>query len=320
MNINELRAKLNFLFEDNIGVVAYFILKDNGQYNIRKIDIKHEFLNDLRDIYLQSITESILNTNDEIIEELQLINLSEADQRKNTLYLYDLVNIPIELTFFENIAQNEEQQFFSSKVDKLCNLFGYVIAIGSSKNKVLLFKKHYPVSAFSPKKNFYIFESDKRFVKLEKEMIRLDRNFDILYVDGEIIAMNLKLLESFLGYHEIIKREAAASIEAIISANIVDNAEELAAMIDNVSFAKKLTKATSNSPVLGKIPAKAIVQFVSNHPSLKKKLKIAKNKLHLDTKTSKKLFLKLLSDDYLRSELTKAYYDSLAKDPLIAEA
>ena len=34
----------------------------------------------------------------------------------------------------------------------------------------------------------------------------------------------------------------------------------------------------------------------------------------LDTKTSKQLFIKLLNDDFLTSELTRLYYDSLAKD------
>lgn len=34
----------------------------------------------------------------------------------------------------------------------------------------------------------------------------------------------------------------------------------------------------------------------------------------LDTKVSKDLFVKLLNDDFLTSELTQLYYDSLAKD------
>ena len=40
----------------------------------------------------------------------------------------------------------------------------------------------------------------------------------------------------------------------------------------------------------------------------------------LDTKVSKDLFIKLLNDDFLTSELTQLYYDSLAKDNIEAEA
>ena len=313
MNMDELRTKLNTLYENTVGAVAYFVLKVGTEFRVRMVDISYEYLDDLRDCYLQSIKDTVLDVSD----TLQIINLSTADQRMDTLYVYDLEDIPIELSFFERIRQNEEQEKFSSLTDKFSDLFGYVITIGNSQSKVFLFRKHYPVSAFSPK-SFFIYESNQRFVKLEKDMIRLERNFDVFCVDGVILIKNLKLLESLLGFHNIIKREATASVEAITLANIVDNPEELSAMIDDVSFARKLTKAASNSPVLGKIPATAIVQFVKNHPSLKTKLKYSKDegKLHLDTKGSKKLFLKLLNDDYLRSELTKSYYDSLAKDEL----
>lgn len=40
----------------------------------------------------------------------------------------------------------------------------------------------------------------------------------------------------------------------------------------------------------------------------------------LDTKVSKDLFVKLLNDDFLTSELTQLYYDSLAKDNIESEA
>jgi hypothetical protein len=36
--------------------------------------------------------------------------------------------------------------------------------------------------------------------------------------------------------------------------------------------------------------------------------------INLHTRTAKDLFVKLLNDDFLTSELTKLFYDSLAKD------
>lgn len=37
----------------------------------------------------------------------------------------------------------------------------------------------------------------------------------------------------------------------------------------------------------------------------------------LDTKVSKNLLVKMLNDDFLTSDLTKLYYDSLAKDNIV---
>ncbi|WP_019879983.1 anti-phage protein KwaB [Succinispira mobilis] len=320
MTIAELREKLNCLYEDGAGAVAYFILKIENQLCIRMVDIKNEFLDDLKTCYLNSLTTSIMNTEDARVEELQLLQISVADQRDNALYEYDLEDIPDEFAFFNTIAQDGEQQIFSSNNDSLKDLFGYVIAVGTNQNKALLFKKHFTTSYFSPEK-FCIFESDHRFTKLEKPMIRLDTNFEMLYVDGTIVIKKLDTLEKYAGFHDVIKREATVSVQAITEADIVDNAEVLRDMVDEVSFARKLTKTAKGSPVLGKIPTPAIINFVKNHPKLKDKIKLTQDerKLHLDTKESKKQFLKMLNDDYLRSELTQAYYDSLAKDTLTVE-
>lgn len=86
--------------------------------------------------------------------------------------------------------------------------------------------------------------------------------------------------------------------------------------LDDISFARKLVKSANNSPVLNVIPNEQIINFTQNHPALKGKFKYSKDKLQINLKTKKSqdLFLKLLNDDFLQSELTKRYYDSIAKD------
>ena len=42
--------------------------------------------------------------------------------------------------------------------------------------------------------------------------------------------------------------------------------------------------------------------------------------ISLHTKKSKDLFVKLLNDDFLTSELTRLFYDSLAKDGILEES
>lgn len=87
--------------------------------------------------------------------------------------------------------------------------------------------------------------------------------------------------------------------------------------IDNVSFARKLTKIARNSPVLqNNIPNIDVINFSRQHPALRNKMRYTTDNAQfmLDTKTSKQLFIKLLNDDFLTSELTRLYYDSLAKD------
>lgn len=91
--------------------------------------------------------------------------------------------------------------------------------------------------------------------------------------------------------------------------------------LDDITFSRKLVRAASKSPVLGVIPNDKIIEFVTSHPTLKEKLKTTadKKKLKVDTKAAQGLFLKLLNDDFLQSQLTEKYYASQAKDSLDKE-
>jgi hypothetical protein len=78
-----------------------------------------------------------------------------------------------------------------------------------------------------------------------------------------------------------------------------------------------LTRIYKDSKVVGKVSNQGIIRFAQTHSYFKKNpIKINENneKFILDTKKSKNAFLKLLNDDLLTSELTKAEYESLAKN------
>ena len=59
-----------------------------------------------------------------------------------------------------------------------------------------------------------------------------------------------------------------------------------------------------------------IIQFIKQHNGLSRKIRIndTETKIILDTKVSQNFFMKLLNDDYLKSELTNFEYDADSKD------
>ena len=78
-----------------------------------------------------------------------------------------------------------------------------------------------------------------------------------------------------------------------------------------------LSRVKKSSPIfkLG-ITKEAIIEFTKTTPELAGKFKYSDdgNKIRLDTKKSKDAFLKLMNDSFLRSELTKQYYEASTKD------
>lgn len=59
-----------------------------------------------------------------------------------------------------------------------------------------------------------------------------------------------------------------------------------------------------------------LISFVTNNPKLKDNFKIndEKTKFILNTNKNCDFFLKLLDDDFLKSELTQEQYEALAKN------
>jgi hypothetical protein len=115
----------------------------------------------------------------------------------------------------------------------------------------------------------------------------------------------------------VIKREAALGIDAIVSAKLLTNPDVLRELVDDVKYARRFTKVAKASPVLkAGVSGESIVQFCKTFPNLVGRIKFNEenNKVILDTKASIDLFIKVLMDDFLTSELTKFHYASVAKD------
>ena len=97
----------------------------------------------------------------------------------------------------------------------------------------------------------------------------------------------------------------------------MSNLDILLSRVDDLRFARKLAKISKDSPVF-RVPQADIIDFTKKHPFLKDKFEYTADgsQIELNTKLSQENFIKLLNDDFLRSELTKIDYESPAKNRL----
>ena len=264
---------------------------------------------------MASIESSIISKEDHTV-----LPLSSADERGNCFYQYDL-EVPEGLKRLETIIGNDNLSNFSLSDNQFSNIESLIIVLADTKNEISLFKKLSTVEVIG-RGGFMLWKSNQRFERFKDQLLRISSSFQALKVGGEIIIIDLDAIEKEFGFHEVIIKEATKSLSVIEEKELVDNIDTLKELVSDVRFARKLTKVARNSPVirLG-IPNESIIAFAKNHPLTKKKMKYndSQTKFHLDTKVSKNLLIKILNDDLLTLELTKLYYDSLAKDDIIVE-
>lgn len=312
MTADELKAALQAYYDDqtNIGVCVYALMKNVDNPGPFKLDIEAEAEIGLKDLFMQSLRDEISSK-----DELSLLNLSSADERVNAVYVYDL-DIPEELTSLETIISQDDLPVLDLNNGSLSSIKALLIEIGNNIGQLVLYKTMAPVNIFG-RTSFFLRKHESRLERLNDEFLRVSAGFQMMRVNGHLLVLNLEVLEHNFGFHDVIKREAALGIDAIVSAKLLTNPDVLRELVDDVKYARRLTKIAKASPVLrAGISGESIVQFCKTFPHLVGRIRFNEenDKVILDTKVSKDLFIKVLMDDFLTSELTKFHYASVAKD------
>jgi len=312
MNAEELKASLQPFFEniDEIGVSVYAILKGQDEALPRKLDIEADALQGLKLLFMQGLREKITDR-----DGLTILNLSTSDERIDAIYIYD-IEIPIELAGMENVVTSDDFPLLNLAECDLTSIKSLLIEIGNNIGQIVLYKTMASVNIFS-RASFFLKKSRHRLEQIEDEFLRVSAGFQLMRVNGELLVMDLSAVEKSFGFYEVIRREAALGIASIEAISLVENPEALYELLEDVKYARRFTKVAKASPVMkAGIPNSSIINFCKTFPRLVGKIRFndTDDKIVLDTKVSKDLFIKLLMDDFLTSELTNYHYESVAKD------
>ncbi len=315
MNKLELNTALEFLDapQGELQVIFYAVIE--GINEPKKLDIKNEDLVELRKLFVAAIKTFVIDKSDYVV-----LPLSSADERGKCFYQYDL-DIPQELELLDDVIGNDNLQIFNFSSNQLAGIDSLIIVLADDNHEISLFKKLSPVEIVG-RGGFMLWKSNQRLERFNDQMLRISSKFQVLRVAGELIIIDLGAIEKSFGFHDVITREATAGLSVIEDMELVSNIDSLKELVSNVSFARKLIKVTKSSPVIQlNIPNENIIAFAKAHPLTKKKMRFSEDEkqFNLDTRVSKNLFIKILNDDLLTSELTKLYYDSLAKDGIVLE-
>lgn len=308
MNRNQLVEGINNVLNqgNQLSTVVFAVMKEN--FEIKKLNIENTEISTIQDMFVKSLENKILEQEEQVV-----LKLSEADNRTNTVFHYDLV-LPVGLEFY-NVTLNDTIENFSFRNDDLINIDSLIIKIGTEQQHIKIYKKLYPVEVLG--RGGYLFKKARtQLERFTEKILNLTPSFNAIFVSNNFIFMDLKLLEASYGFHDVIIREAHLTIQSIETLNILDSVEGIIDLLEKTSFARKVVKV-KNSPVIIKgIPNAQIITFTQRHPALANKMRYSEDgtKIILHTKRSRELFIKMLDDAYLTSELTEQYYESIAKD------
>lgn len=315
MSIDAIRTSTKAITADPAcGLEAFFVLKDaSGQYSIKKADFTEDAQLELKNQFKEEINSRIADN-----DAIGLMKITAADSRSDVIFEYDIPDADqaIEIKLMSQLAANTDFQKFSFSNDSVDKIKAILMIVGTATKNMIIYKHVYPISLF---KHTGFFSVGERIESMNKPMIRIGSGFDFFMLNNTYYVINSKLLESNYGFDSFLKKTADAIVQSIKNINLIHDITSFEARILEKTFARKLARVSTQSLILSQaIPHTAVIDFIENHPTLKTKLNCdsVNSKIILDTKISHEIFVELLRDAYLRSELTNANYHAIAKDSL----
>lgn len=314
-----IQDQIREILNQKSGVNLFFALKqDDGNIVIRQADLKDgDTQKNLKTQFISLLQEDFL-----VDDEFQTAELSGADDRNGVLYHYDMEEFPESLKYFSEFDYRIDYPKFVFGQDDLIHLEAYIIVIGTQEKHCILYKRFYPVFLLG-RGSFCLIPSKQRFEELDREILRVSRDYQFIRSGSDIYIKDLKVLEKFGGFRSIIEKEATAAVDVIEGLNLLEESEILReTLAQDITFARKLCRVGRHSPVLlNHVSNETIIEFSKNYPGLSGQLRYNEvgKRILLTTKKSQKLFLKLLDDSYLVSQLTNLYYESSSKECIFSE-
>ena len=323
-----LQAKLDGLIaQENCGMNLYFILRQQEEYVLKKANVRHEALEPIKEVLHDNLV-LLRQMMDE--DTFALMNLSGAEDRKNVIYQYDLNEELRPISLMKEVEANlfndgyftaDNNRIFDFNTDTFEDVDAWIASYGVEGNHIIIYRKTFSVNLLKQGRNLFIFKDAEQIDIVKDDIFRIDGKIDFFLLDNTALIYNISILEKFNDFKDIVQRSARSSIQQIAAVDLVEDIAKLRERAESdISFARKLIKVTTNALILNVVDKERIIQFAREHAYLSRRLKVsADNKFELEKKSAQNLFIQLLDDAFLHSELSSNDYLSPGKDILRTE-
>lgn len=312
MNLEELKSKLNFIVDDEIQKnITVYVTSPAG---LQLFNLVENDLNELMPVYVDLLKSLVMEK-----EGLSVGDYSTSTARENMVYFYDLdtESRPQEMQNMAIAATEPNPSHFTVSSESLEKINGFYVVINSLEERAVFYKQILPVDKTYCRSSLFfgILPDNSMFERKRDSLLRVTPGIQMLYVDNDIILIDMSKLEKAIGLDAILQKEAEAMYLNVENKNIIVDITKLREACETSSMLKKLRHALTESKAKD-LSNETIIQFAEAQNKLKFKFNADKTMFNLDSKAAAKRFIKLLDDDYLFSKLTSTDYDSEQKGEL----
>ena len=315
MTREELIEKVRFTttHEPHIEMQLYGFKKGNNTPH--KVNVDPSLINEIIPVISYGIQTLLVE------KEYIIVNYSTADERKGRYYLYDLDDVPVNLKRMSEVIGNAHYQNFDFSDDGFNELDHFVIVLSDKNGLVFsLYKSFSSVEKLTKStKSVFGIMGDDILKSFDGRLLRIGPNFQVIFIADKYIILDDKFAESTFDLHAVLNNQASKYINSLEEKKLILDFNKLNKYKDRISFSRKLVKVLSTSKLLNNnVTKEDIFDFIAKDEKLSKVLRIKEKDgekfIEITNKNNAKVFLELLNDEFVYSQLTNQKYQAANKD------
>lgn len=286
------------------GVEIYVCVKGDAQdFKLEKMASMNTLKDRVRTIVLDVLSEVYLS------EDAEYFNITDVIDNKKAIYILEQNDKYKPFALLNSSLESVE----TFKEENIKDVFGFIFKINVNSKKLFLYQHAYVGSKLRTKNALRIVQKKDVFEIVDKEMLKIDKRSEIVIIDNILLVKNVKVLQDYFGFQTFVRSQAKETISKLEKLDIIGNMDKLKEYQneEKLTISKKLMKI-QNSPVLQMKKADLInkIPAISRYKGM---IHIENGKIKTNTKKDIDNLMKLLNDDYVKSELTEQEYDSTSK-------
>lgn len=306
--------------QNGANAMLFFRLKnDDWSFSVKLVNIVETTQNDLLCKYWETLNKKIQSLQ---TDEVEIKHIDEYDYTNNKqIYYFNEWEVDEELSFLKLDYIHEEDEFH---INDLSKVNWIIVRIWNTRIFINLYIPYFPIYSLARNKWIVLREAtgiwniDTQFVSNEADkIIRFNYNIAFLYFSNKLLIFDFKKLEKNFKYLSKMTERATVKLWILETKWLLSANSTIATLIEsNPSLVNKLLKIRETSPVFD-VPKIDLVNFV-RLPDNKFKIKISDTwEFEVNTLAKARIFLKIIDDDYVKSELTGVKYDAEKKNDII---
>lgn len=303
MNLQDIKNYIAFLNNPNCVVELIFLLNNEDEINPRRwylsSDIQQEVISRIVKPYLISklnMTDDLFDYDPTITPDKEVIFQINSDE---------IEQYNIALSNPDDIEELNEEMDYE-------NIWWYIIKVTNDDKELLVIRKTFPTHIL--KKWFSLWKNNGQYAKFESNIFTLDERMDAIKIGEYFYIFQRTNFERTFLFEIELKKQATRNAKELMSTHgILDISDDL--LEECINDKQSISR-------LRKIDMSLLEDWTMSFENLKNfctdfgvavSIHSTEPKFQPSNKKEFKIFVKLLSDDFLESKLTNRKYDSHSK-------